>query len=131
MMLTTTSIAQHYRSSGSITLWRHSLSLQHVGSTARWIRSLGEGDRAILSWEALRAIAAEGAEVAAHSHTHPQLDRLHLVVLRDEVYRSKSLLEDNSHFRSEDLPTPSGTGTDRRAQPLPPQRLATPSRLTS
>ncbi len=67
----------------------------YVGSTARWNRSVGEGDRAILSWQALRDITAEGIEVAAHSHTHPQLDRLRHAALHDEVNRSKGLLEDS------------------------------------
>jgi hypothetical protein len=37
---------------------------------------VGEENRGILSWNALRDIATEGIEVAPHSHTHPQLDRL-------------------------------------------------------
>jgi peptidoglycan/xylan/chitin deacetylase (PgdA/CDA1 family) len=66
----------------------------YVGATARWNKSVGEGDRAILSWQALRDIAAEGVEVAAHSHTHPQLDRLRHAAMNDEASRSKGLLED-------------------------------------
>jgi peptidoglycan/xylan/chitin deacetylase (PgdA/CDA1 family) len=67
----------------------------YVGSTARWNANLGEQDRGILSWRALHDITAEGVEVAAHSHTHPQLDRLAPLAIRDEVYRSRCLLEDN------------------------------------
>jgi peptidoglycan/xylan/chitin deacetylase (PgdA/CDA1 family) len=66
----------------------------YVGATTRFNVSVGEQDRAVLSWPALRDIAAEGIEVAAHSHTHPQLDRVPLAVIGDEVRRCRDLLED-------------------------------------
>jgi peptidoglycan/xylan/chitin deacetylase (PgdA/CDA1 family) len=66
----------------------------YVGATARFNLSMGEEDRAVLSWPALRDIAAEGIEVAAHSHTHPQLDRVPAAVIGDEVRRPRGLLED-------------------------------------
>jgi peptidoglycan/xylan/chitin deacetylase (PgdA/CDA1 family) len=67
----------------------------YVGRTAYWLRDSGEGQRPILSWRALRDVAATGIEVASHSHTHPQLDRVPPPVVRDEVVRSRELLEDN------------------------------------
>jgi peptidoglycan/xylan/chitin deacetylase (PgdA/CDA1 family) len=66
----------------------------YVGATTRFNVSVGEQDRAVLSWQALRDIAAEGIEVAAHSHTHPQLDRVPLTVIGEEVRRCRDLLED-------------------------------------
>jgi O-antigen biosynthesis protein len=80
----------------------------YVGSYARWNRSVGEGNRGILSWRALRDIAAEGIEVAAHSHTHPQLDRLPAAVLRDEINRSRRLAEDNLSVAVEGFAYPYG-----------------------
>lgn len=65
-----------------------------VGATTRFNVSLGEENRTVLSWQALRDIAAEGVEVAAHSHTHPQLDRVPADVIADEVRRCRALLED-------------------------------------
>jgi peptidoglycan/xylan/chitin deacetylase (PgdA/CDA1 family) len=65
-----------------------------VGATTRFNVSLGEENRAVLSWQALADIAAEGIEVAAHSHTHPQLDRVPAAVISDEARRSRGLLED-------------------------------------
>jgi len=65
-----------------------------VGATTRFNVSLGEEDRTVLPWQALRDIAAEGVEVAAHSHTHPQLDRVPAEVIADEVCRCRALLED-------------------------------------
>jgi peptidoglycan/xylan/chitin deacetylase (PgdA/CDA1 family) len=66
----------------------------YVGSTTRFNASVGEQNRAVLSWQALLDVAAEGMEVAAHSHTHPQLDRVPRMVITDEVHRSRALLED-------------------------------------
>ena len=66
----------------------------YVGATTRFNVSLGEENRAVLSWQALADIAAEGIEVAAHSHTHPQLDRVPAAVISDEARRSRALLED-------------------------------------
>lgn len=67
----------------------------YAGSTARFLRGCGEEHRGVLSWADLRGLAAEGIEVASHSHTHPQLDRVPPTVIRDEVLRSRCLLEDN------------------------------------
>jgi peptidoglycan/xylan/chitin deacetylase (PgdA/CDA1 family) len=66
----------------------------YVGATTRFNVSLGEQDRPVLSWQALADIAAEGVEVAAHSHAHPQLDRVAAEVISDEVDRSRRLIED-------------------------------------
>lgn len=65
-----------------------------VGATTRFNMSVGEENRAVLSWRALADVAAEGIELAAHSHTHPQLDRVPDAVISDEVLRSRHLLED-------------------------------------
>lgn len=67
----------------------------YVGGTASFLDGVGEGDRRVLPWQALRDVAAEGIEAAAHSHTHPQLDRVPAAVVDDEVRRSRCLLEDN------------------------------------
>lgn len=66
----------------------------YVGGTTRFNVSVGEENRAVLSWQALADIAAEGIEVAAHSHSHPQLDRVPAAIVSDEVRRCRSLLED-------------------------------------
>jgi peptidoglycan/xylan/chitin deacetylase (PgdA/CDA1 family) len=66
----------------------------YVGGTASWLRACNEEHRPILSWQAIRDIAAEGIEVASHSHSHPQLDRVSPAVAQDEARRSRELLED-------------------------------------
>ena len=66
----------------------------YIGGSAGWLWECGEAHRQILSWRALGQVAAEGVEVASHSHTHRQLDRVSRSLLQDEVERSKKLLED-------------------------------------
>ena len=66
----------------------------YVGGTASWLLDCNEDQRPILSWQAIRDIAAAGIEVASHSHSHPQLDRIPLRVAEDEVRRSRQMLED-------------------------------------
>jgi peptidoglycan/xylan/chitin deacetylase (PgdA/CDA1 family) len=67
----------------------------YPGRTAAWLRDCDEDQRPILSWRALRDIVSAGIEVGSHSHTHPQLDRMALPAVRDEVRRSRLMLEDN------------------------------------
>jgi O-antigen biosynthesis protein len=67
----------------------------YAGRTALWLHDCDEHQRPILSWRALRDIVSAGVEVASHSHTHPQLDRIALPLVRDEVRRSRQMLEDN------------------------------------
>lgn len=67
----------------------------YPGRTASWLRDCDEDQRPILSWPALRDIASAGVEVASHSHTHPQLDRIAHRVVRDEVWRSRQILQDS------------------------------------
>lgn len=66
-----------------------------VGGTSRWLQHMGEGMRPMLTWAQLTEISASGIECGAHSHTHPPLDILPLSVARDEIVRSKELLEDH------------------------------------
>jgi O-antigen biosynthesis protein len=80
----------------------------YVGRTATWLRDCNEDQRPILSWRALRDIVSAGVEVASHSHTHPQLDRMARPVVRDEVRRSREMLEDNLGVRIEGFAYPFG-----------------------
>lgn len=56
-------------------------------------RTPGPTDR-MLSWSQLPELQEAGVELGAHSHSHPQLDTLTRPALRDELGRSKDLLED-------------------------------------
>lgn len=66
-----------------------------IGNTSRWLRDKEETMRPMLTWDQLAEINANGIECGAHSHTHPQLDILPLARVKDEILRSKKLLEEN------------------------------------
>ena len=80
----------------------------YVGGTTRFNVSLGEENRAVLSWQALADIAAEGIEVAAHSHTHPQLDACRRRSSARRPGRSRALLEDELGVAVEGFAYPFG-----------------------
>jgi peptidoglycan/xylan/chitin deacetylase (PgdA/CDA1 family) len=80
----------------------------YVGRTAFWLRDCGEDKRPILSWGALRDVVSAGIEVGSHSHTHPQLDRIGLPLVRNEVQRSRHMLEDNLGVLTEGFAYPFG-----------------------
>lgn len=48
----------------------------------------------MLDWSQLAGLAAQGVEIGAHTHTHPQLDILGPAAVRAELVRAKVLLED-------------------------------------
>jgi peptidoglycan/xylan/chitin deacetylase (PgdA/CDA1 family) len=67
--------------------------------TTGWVRDAGPhaaGRRPgrMLSWSQIAEAAQAGLEVGAHSWQHPQLDQLRGSVLREELYASKTHLED-------------------------------------
>lgn len=65
-----------------------------VFQTTGWVGLEGTEKR-MLNWRELAEIAAAGIEIGAHTCRHPQLDQLPDKLLRDELYTSKSLLEDH------------------------------------
>jgi len=79
-----------------------------VGGTSRWLQHMGEGTRPMLTWEQLAEISASGIECGAHTHTHRPLDMLPLSVVRDEIVRSKELLEEHLGQQVSSFAYPSG-----------------------
>ncbi|HZZ96881.1 MAG TPA: polysaccharide deacetylase family protein [Jatrophihabitantaceae bacterium] len=74
------------------------------------------GDR-MLDWHRVRELDTLGHEVAAHSHTHPQLDLLGAGESLDEIVRSKQLVEDAVGHGVRSFAYPHGYHTPRvRAQ---------------
>jgi peptidoglycan/xylan/chitin deacetylase (PgdA/CDA1 family) len=65
-----------------------------VGSTSSWLDSVGEGDRLMMGWSDLEALAAAGVEIGAHTHSHPQLDIISRDLAWEEIRRSQGVLED-------------------------------------
>ena len=64
-----------------------------VNGTSRWLHREGEAARSMLTWDQLTKIITTGIECGGHSHCHPQLDTLPIVVARDEIVQCKRLLE--------------------------------------
>jgi len=89
----------------------------YVGRTGGWLADCDEQDRQMIGWSQLREAAAEGVEIGAHSHTHPQLDRLDTTRLADEIRRPKVLLEDQLGLAVKSFAYPFGywDRTTRRA----------------
>lgn len=74
-------------------------------------------DRALatrmLPWSSLPALHGDGVEIGAHSHTHPQLDTARRARARDELERSKALLEDSIGASVDSLAYPHGYSSSR------------------
>ncbi len=67
----------------------------------------------MLDWAQLRELAAGGIEVAAHSHSHAQLDQLEDGRLQGELTDSRALLEDGLASPVEALAYPYGYSDPR------------------
>jgi peptidoglycan/xylan/chitin deacetylase (PgdA/CDA1 family) len=65
----------------------------YIGATSRWLSAEGEGLRPMMTWSQVSECAAARIECGAHSHTHRQLDLLSLGIAREEIARSKAILE--------------------------------------
>lgn len=61
-----------------------------LGDVGRGVNRSGD---AMLSWAELAELAGRGMEIGAHTHSHPMLDTLPPEAARDEIARSKDLIE--------------------------------------
>jgi peptidoglycan/xylan/chitin deacetylase (PgdA/CDA1 family) len=75
--------------------------------TTGWIGKEGEKKR-MLNWRELAEIEQSGIEIGAHTCKHPQLDQLPESEIREELYVSKGLLEDNLGLKVPGLAYPFG-----------------------
>jgi peptidoglycan/xylan/chitin deacetylase (PgdA/CDA1 family) len=67
--------------------------------TTGWLRgaaqyAVGTPPGRMLSWGQVVELSSAGVEIAAHSHSHPQLDQISEPRLRVELAKSRRLLED-------------------------------------
>lgn len=70
----------------------HDAAMRWIEETCRRVVPAGgQGD--VLGWDALRALAAEGVTLGAHTQTHPLLNRVTLERARDEAVASRADLE--------------------------------------
>jgi len=96
--------------------------LKQYGHTATLFQTTGWvgiklGTRPMLNWPELSEIAEAGIEIGAHSHEHPELDRLSAAKLRDELDGPKRMLEEKLGLAVPGLAYPFGlwSGKARRA----------------
>jgi peptidoglycan/xylan/chitin deacetylase (PgdA/CDA1 family) len=87
--------------------------LKQYGHTATLFQTTGWvgtslGSRRMLTWRELSEIAEAGIEIGAHSHVHPEFDRLSDDKLRDELDGPKRMLEDELGFAVPGLAYPFG-----------------------
>ncbi|MEV4788990.1 polysaccharide deacetylase family protein [Streptomyces tuirus] len=88
--------------------------------TTGWLRGPHELDGAaldqMLDWEEVRDMAAEGAEIGGHSHSHPQLDQLSDPKLRHEVERCTEIITEQLGSPPVSFAYPYGYSTRRVRQ---------------
>lgn len=87
--------------------------LKQYGHTATVFQTTGWvgvelGWRPMLNWRELSEIAEAGIEIGAHSHQHPELDRLSDDKLRDELDAPKRMIEDKLGLAVSGLAYPFG-----------------------
>jgi peptidoglycan/xylan/chitin deacetylase (PgdA/CDA1 family) len=83
-----------------------------VGKTSSWLRGV-DGEHPMLSWQALRDLAKEGIDIAAHGHGHLQLDNVLLDTAKKDIERGKGLLEDQLGQRVTSFAYPYGYYTSK------------------
>jgi peptidoglycan/xylan/chitin deacetylase (PgdA/CDA1 family) len=83
-----------------------------VFQTTGWVGKEDEAKR-MLNWRELAECEQSGIEIGAHTCTHPQLDQLPADLMREELYASKSLLEDNLGLKVPGLAYPYGYSNAR------------------
>jgi peptidoglycan/xylan/chitin deacetylase (PgdA/CDA1 family) len=83
-----------------------------VFQTTDWVGKEGEAKR-MLNWQELAEAEQSGIEIGAHTCSHPQLDQLGENQMREELYVSKSLLEDNLGLKVPGLAYPYGYSSAR------------------
>lgn len=64
-----------------------------IEGTSKWLKLEGEEDRRMLTWSQVSEIQKAGIECGAHSATHIHLDTAKPTIARQEIIRSKDVLE--------------------------------------
>ena len=71
--------------------------------TTSWV-----GRPGYASWDQLREMHAAGMSIQSHTHTHPFLSELDAIPLRDELRRSRDLLDEHLEQRTSMIALPGG-----------------------
>jgi peptidoglycan/xylan/chitin deacetylase (PgdA/CDA1 family) len=72
------------------------LPTDHIGLSNRWNAAEGVPQRQLLTWEEIRLLANDPLVCfSAHSCSHPKLTHIPVKQVRDELSRSKKIIEDH------------------------------------
>jgi len=95
--------------------------LKQHGQTATLFQTTGGvgvagREKRMMNWREITEAAEAGVEIGAHSITHPQLDQLPAAALREELYASKSQLEEHLGMAVPGLAYPYGYSNEKVRQ---------------
>ncbi|MEU9862362.1 polysaccharide deacetylase family protein [Streptomyces sp. NPDC047971] len=99
-------------------LARHGFASTLFVSTG-WLRGAhdeGGAPDTMLDWDQVRELAAAGAEIGGHTHTHPQLDQVDDRRLRYEAQRCKEIVREELGNAPESFAYPYGYSSRRVRQ---------------
>ena len=88
----------------------------YVGDVNRWDFANGKPTLPIMNWDQLRALQAEGWEIAGHTVTHPHLEQLNDNEAREEMLGGKLAIENELGNQERTFCYPYGGHNSRTAQ---------------
>jgi peptidoglycan/xylan/chitin deacetylase (PgdA/CDA1 family) len=84
-----------------------------MGRPSRWLRRERGVEFPIMDWDTARALAGQGFGLGAHTLTHPRLAELDTKACREELERSRGILESQLGTAVEHLAYPFGSYDER------------------
>lgn len=84
-----------------------------MGGPGTWLRAERDIEPPLMSWDDARALVGDGHHCGSHSMTHPRLADLSADACRDELARSRSLLEEQLGRPVRELAYPFGSENER------------------
>jgi peptidoglycan/xylan/chitin deacetylase (PgdA/CDA1 family) len=84
-----------------------------MGETSRWLRLERGIEFPLMDWTTARQLLAAGFQCGSHSISHPRLANLPAAACREELLRSRQLLEDNLGQEIKHLAYPYGSFTEQ------------------
>jgi peptidoglycan/xylan/chitin deacetylase (PgdA/CDA1 family) len=84
-----------------------------MGETSRWLRLERGIEFPLMDWTAARQLLAAGFQCGSHSMSHPRLANLSAAACREELVRSRQMLEDNLGQEIKHLAYPYGSFTEQ------------------
>lgn len=73
-------------------------------------------ERAMLNWDEVQEMAKNGIIIGSHSHTHPILSRMPIQKAKEEIFKSKTIIEENLGVRVKHFAFPNGKEGDFNAE---------------